>query len=104
MSKDYKAAGLRTTGRGSGSSLLAGILIGLVLGLGIALGVAWYINKMPSPFSSQRVPRTEAPKGPPPQTAKVDDKAAKTEEKPRFEFDKILRGEDAEKLPKDAQK
>jgi cell division protein FtsN len=107
MSKDYKASGKRGGGRRSGSSLLAGILIGLVLGLGIALGVAWYINKMPNPFSS-RAPTTskpEAPKAPLPQTARVDDKSAKTEDaKPRFDFYKILPGEDAEKQSKDVQK
>src|SRR5688572_30959888 len=107
MSKDYKASSRRRGGRGSGSSLLAGILIGLVLGLGIALAVAWYINKVPNPFSS-RAPTTsksDAPKAPAPQTARVDDKATKAEDaKPRFDFYKILPGEDAEKQPKDAQK
>jgi cell division protein FtsN len=106
MSKDYKTSDKRRGGRRSGSSLLAGILIGLVLGLGIALAVAWYINKMPSPFSSRTQPtlKTDAPKPPPPQTARVEDKAAKADEKPRFDFYKILPGEDAEKQTKDAQK
>src|SRR5688500_18110134 len=112
MSKDYKAndrgrgGSARGGGRGNGSSLLAGILIGLVLGLGIALAVAWYINKMPSPFASRPAPapKVEAPKAQPPQTARVDDKAAKAEEKPRFDFYKILPGEEAEKQGKDAQK
>ena len=107
MSKDYKASGGRGGARRSGSSLLAGILIGLVLGLGIALGVAWYINKMPNPFSS-RAPtpsKSDTPKAPPPQTARVEDKSAKAEDaKPRFDFYKILPGEDAEKHTKDAQK
>jgi cell division protein FtsN len=111
MSKDYKGNEQRRGGRGNGSTLLAGILIGLVLGLGIALGVAWYINKMPNPFSSSRPQpqpqsKTESPKAQPPQTAKIDDKAASkgAGEKPRFEFDKILRGDDVEKQGKDAQK
>lgn len=107
MSKDYKApARPRTGGRGSGSSMLAGILIGLVLGLGIALAVAWYINKMPSPFSSkgQQTSKSETSK-PAPQTARVDDKSSKADDaKPRFDFYKILPGEDAEKQAKDAQK
>src|SRR5688572_25424374 len=106
MSKDYKGKEQRHASRGSGSSLLAGILIGLVLGLGIALAVAWYINKMPSPFASRPAPapKVEAPKAQPPQTARVDDKAAKAEEKPRFDFYKILPGEEAEKQGKDTQK
>lgn len=108
MSRDYKANDRGSGGRRNGSSLLAGILIGLVLGLGIALGVAWYINKMPNPFSSARStppPKPEPAKAPPPQTARVDEKAGKAEDaKPRFDFYKILPGEDAEKPSKDSQK
>ncbi|HYC44553.1 MAG TPA: SPOR domain-containing protein [Burkholderiales bacterium] len=109
MSKDYKG-NERRRGRGrasgSGSSLLAGILIGLVLGLGIALGVAWYINKMPSPFSTRgQSSKADAPKAPPAQTPRVDDKAAKPDDaKPRFDFYKILPSEDADKQPRDTQK
>src|SRR3954470_12550334 len=100
MSRDYKAAPRARGGRKSGSSLLLGILVGLVLGLGIALGVAWYINKVPSPFSNRVTPPTppapvgksESPRTPPPQTAKVEDKTPKAEDKPRFDFYKILPG------------
>jgi len=99
MSKDYKRPEPKS--RGGGSSLLVGILIGLVLGLGIALGVAWYINKMPSPFLAGRTPppKAEPPKG--------DGKAAKAPEgKPRFDFYKILPGEEpaTDQQLKDAQK
>lgn len=109
MSRDYKGNDRPKGGsRRNGSSLLAGILIGLVLGLGIALGVAWYINKMPNPFSSRPAPAAKsepAKAAPPPQSAKVDDKAAKAEDaKPRFDFYKILPGEDGEKKSKDSQK
>lgn len=90
MSKDYKRP--EPAARGSASSLLIGILIGLVLGLVIALGVAWYINKMPSPFL-----RTPPAKGEPAAKggqapAKADEKTAKAESKPRFDFYKILPG------------
>ena len=108
MSKDYKPSGRRGGGRGNGSSLLAGILIGLVLGLGIALAVAWYINKVPNPFSARAPsapskPEVKASPAPSSQTARVDDKSAK-DDKPRFDFYKILPGEEAEKQTKDAQK
>jgi len=108
MSKDYKASERkRGGGRRSGSSLLAGILIGLVLGLGIALGVAWYITKTPNPFAS-RPPasplKADTPKAAPAPTAKVEDKAAKADDKPRFDFYKILPGEEGEKSAKDAPK
>jgi cell division protein FtsN len=97
MSRDYKAKPRAQGARRSGSSLLVGILVGLVLGLVVALGVAWYINKMPSPFTPRAAPPTppakfETPKTAPTQSAKVEDKAAKSEEKPRFDFYKILPG------------
>jgi cell division protein FtsN len=101
MSKDYKAKNNTRTrgGTRNGGSLLLGILVGLVLGLGIALGVAWYINKVPSPFSSRATPPTPpAPlpkmetKAPSTQTPKVEEKSAKVEDKPRFDFYKILPG------------
>lgn len=52
---------LFTSQRGS---TFVGILIGLILGLLIALGVAWYINKLPNPFS-------KVPQAPPPPKAET---------------------------------
>jgi cell division protein FtsN len=114
MSRDYKAKPRTQGARRSGSSLLVGLLIGLVLGLVVALGVAWYINKMPSPFTQRAAPPTppakfETAKPAPTQTAKAEEKAppAKAEEKPRFDFYKILPGtEEAtpEKAAKDPAK
>ena len=105
MSKDYKRPDPKPRG---GGSLLVGILIGLVLGLGIALGVAWYINKMPSPFTAERrtPPKIEPPKSEKSAAPKGEDKAAKATEKPRFDFYKILPGEEtaAEKQRKDEKK
>ncbi len=105
MSKDYKKIESRQDSRGSGGSLLVGILIGLVLGLSIALGVAWYINKMPSPFLARPSPAKPGPKA-----DAQGDKAAKAavpESKPRFDFYKILPGEEqpaTDQQFKDAQK
>ena len=115
MSRDYKAKPRPRSGRRNGSSLLVGILVGLVLGLVVALGVAWYINKMPSPFTSRPLTpptppaKVEAPKPPTtPQSAKVDEKATtKADEKPRFDFYKILPGNEEatpDKSAKDAPK
>jgi cell division protein FtsN len=108
MSRDYKGTDRRRGGgRRNGSSLLVGVLIGLVLGLGIALGVAWYINRMPNPFStrSSTTSKSEAPKSGPTQSARVEEKAPKSEEaKPRFDFYKILPSEDSDKQPKEAPK
>ena len=106
MSRDYKGTGRRAGGgRRNGSSLLVGVLIGLVLGLGIALAVAWYINKMPNPFSPRASTSTKTePKSTPAPTARVDEKAGKAEDKPRFDFYKILPGEESDKQAKDASK
>lgn len=106
MSKDYKRP--EPKARGSGSSLLVGILIGLVLGLGIALGVAWYLNKTPSPFLTEKkaTPKTDAAKSEK-SSAKGEDKSAKAPEKPRFDFYKILPGNEehaTDQQLKDAQK
>ena len=95
MSKDYKATNRNTVrNKGGAGSLLAGILIGLLLGLGISLAVAWYINKMPTPFQNRpgQAAKGDAPKGAGADAEKNDDKNAKTETKPRFDFYKILPG------------
>jgi cell division protein FtsN len=106
MSKDYKRPEPKS--RIGGSPLLVGILIGLVLGLGIALGVAWFINKTPSPFLGGRTPpaKTEPAKGEKAAAqSKSEDKAKAPEGKPRFDFYKILPGEEpaTDQQLKDAQ-
>jgi cell division protein FtsN len=95
MSKDYKGSNRNNSGNKSGgSSLLVGILIGLILGLGLSLAVAWYINKMPTPFQTRsgQPAKGDGVKGQSAEPAKNDDKAAKAETKPRFDFYKILPG------------
>jgi len=96
MTRDYKKPERRTASRGGGSSFLIGMLIGLVLGLGIALGVAWYVNRMPSPFLLRSTPATkgEAEKGGP-VTGKAEGQPTRSSEaKPRFDFYKILPGQE----------
>jgi cell division protein FtsN len=96
MSRDYKGSERRRGGHRNGSSLLVGILIGLVLGLFVALGVAWYINKMPSPFTKRAAPLAKPEPFKPAPPPRAEEKTAPTEAKPRFDFYKILPGtEDA---------
>jgi cell division protein FtsN len=105
MSKDYKRP--EPPARSGSSSLLVGILIGLVLGLVIALGVAWYINKMPSPFLRTPPAKEPAKGAQPPVAARTEEKAAKAEAKPRFDFYKILPGTEepaTDQQVRDAQK
>ncbi len=82
----------RSAPPGRGMSLLAGILIGMALGLIIAGGMAWYILKTPSSFVNNMPHETFKP-------AQEADKAAPQpkpgasdvgEDKPRFEFYKVL--------------
>ncbi len=89
MSRDYKPKS--NSGPKRGGSMFAGILIGFILGLAVALGIAWYINKMPSPFVSHEQPdekQSAAPPAPQAATTPPDDK------KPRFDFYKILPGQE----------
>lgn len=119
MSRDYKASARRGKRGGNGSSMLAGILIGLILGLGIALGLAWYINKMPSPFPAKSsappapASRNEGSKAASAQTtAKNDEKSGRPDDKlkggddakPRFDFYKILPGEEGDRQKGDEKK
>jgi cell division protein FtsN len=109
MAKDYKGTGKRSGGQSN--SLFVGVLIGLVIGLVIALGVAWYISKMPSPFTAK--PSPPAIKADPPvaTTPKAEEKATPPKEakddKPRFTFPDILtKGDEAatDQQIKDAKK
>ena len=94
MRKPAKPA---TRGRAKGNFLL-GVFVGLVVGLGIALGVAFYLNKTPIPFLSKKpatkdavadsAAKAPAISGLPTQPAV----AAKSPEKPKFDFYKILPG------------
>jgi cell division protein FtsN len=93
-------------------SLFVGLFSGLVIGLAIAFAVAWYVNKMPSLFAQKTngtaAMRPESVKSAPAGTepapspevkteakpaSKLEPKVAKTEEeKPRFDFYRILPG------------
>jgi cell division protein FtsN len=106
MPKDYKKPARPENRRGS---MLLGIMIGLVLGLAIALGVAWYINRMPSPFTAKPpipAPRAETSKQGT-ATKPAEPSTQKSAEKPRFDFYKILPGSEepaTDQQLKDAKK
>jgi len=79
--------------RNSGGTLI-GLFIGLVLGVLIAFGVVWYLNKMPLPFQDKAT-RPEKAEAKPATTQQTPQQLPgkpgdKVEEKPRFEFYKIL--------------
>ena len=87
-----------TRGR-SGGGFLIGMFAGLVIGLAIALGIAFYLNRSQIPFVSNKPKAAEkdvaAKGGPPiagmPQGTTVP---AGTAEKPKFDFYKILPGQE----------
>lgn len=89
MSRDYKSRKTSTT-RKSGSSLIAGIFIGYTLGLVSAIGVWMYISQAPSPFLTEEKPTTTQ------KTTQIETpsekKIAEVDEKPKFDFYKILPG------------
>lgn len=90
-----QSASRRAGGRKSGGGTLLGMFIGLVIGVLIASGVVWYFNKAPLPFQDKSnraekpVDKNAAAKTPEPLPGKPGDKV---NEKPRFEFYKILPG------------
>jgi cell division protein FtsN len=83
---------------------LLGVLIGLVVGVLLSLAVVWYFNKMPIPFQdktnhAERVAAGDAGQTGQPMALpgkpgdKVGDRGGdKASDKPRFEFYKILPG------------
>lgn len=94
MQQDYKQ---RMAPRSrSGGSLLLGIAIGFVLGLGAAALIAVYFLKTPMPFLERG--RDKPPTGAPNLTEAAKQPAksqeAKTEARPRFDFYRILPGQE----------
>lgn len=95
MQHDYKQNGAPRTK--SGGSLLLGMVVGFLLGLAVAAVIAIYFLKTPMPFLERN--REKPPTGAPNLTegAKPPEKAqqqAKAEAKPRFDFYRILPGQE----------
>jgi len=94
--RDYKPRTRETKRKPSGGTLI-GIFIGLVLGLALAAGLALYMTNAPVPF----VTRADKARATPPQadralaeTARSADAKAGDASKPRFDFYKILPGQE----------
>lgn len=91
-------------GRRSRGGTLLGIFIGLVLGVLLSFGVVWYMKKTPLPFQDKAArferPAAEENGQPLPLPGKPGDKVG---DKPRFDFYKILPGEDPTAKPAPGQ-
>ena len=93
--KDYKPRG-KPARKGAVGGTLIGIFVGLLLGIGIAAAIAVYMTKSPAPFKE----RTQQAERPAP--AKAGGNLAEVEapgvpkapERPRFDFYKILPGQE----------
>ena len=103
MSRDYKSPNSSKSANGKSGSAFFGGFVGYALGLISAIGIWLYISYAPSPFltsdkaaqsseKSEARPSAEQPKTP---TKPVQEEPVSVvEEKPRFDFYKILPGID----------
>jgi len=90
MSFDYKQ--VQPPRSDSSNSFLIGLFFGFLLGLGVAAGIAIYFFKTPIPFSDRPKPADKPLAGD--QKAVEPSKSAKVDEKPRFDFYRILPGKE----------
>jgi len=90
MSFDYKQTPAQRSA--SSSSFLIGLFFGFLIGLAVAAGIAVYFLKTPIPFTDRTRPAEKAP--PAGQSLPDAPKAAKTEDRPRFDFYRILPGQE----------
>ena len=103
MSFDYKQ--VRPPRSDSSGSFLIGLFFGFLLGLGVAAGIAIYFFKTPIPFADR--PRVQDKPLASDQKALETAKAAKADDKPRFDFYRILPGKEepiTERQMRDAAK
>jgi cell division protein FtsN len=98
----------RTNGtrKRSGGGTLLGLFVGLVVGVLAAAAVVWHIHRTPPPFSARMQPssRTTPQQADNPQTplalpGKPGDPIPQQNDKPRFDFYKILPGNNSEAVP-----
>ncbi len=88
-----------TPRRHSEGGFLLGMFVGVVLGLAVALGIAFYLNKAPMPFLTAKPTKSDKdhPAGKPPAIAGLPQGSAvpvPSGEKPKFDFYKILPGQE----------
>jgi cell division protein FtsN len=92
----------KATRKKSSGGTLIGLFIGLVIGVLAAASVVWYLHKTPMPFSNKGQPSpgstSAAAPAPLPLPGKPGDPVSQNNDKPRFDFYKILPG-NAEAVP-----
>jgi cell division protein FtsN len=90
MSFDYKQ--IQAPRADPSGSFLIGLFFGFLLGLGVAAGIAIYFFKTPIPFADRPKPQDKPLAAD--QKAADASKPAKAEDKPRFDFYRILPGKE----------
>jgi cell division protein FtsN len=90
MSFDYKQ--IQPPRPDSPGSFLIGLFFGFLLGLAVAAGIAIYFFKTPIPFADRPKPQDKPLAAD--QKAAEPSKSAKVEDKPRFDFYRILPGKE----------
>src|ERR1700704_27193 len=88
-----------STRRLSECGFLLGIFVGVVIGLAVALGIAFYLNKAPMPFLTAKPTKSDkdVASGKPPAIAGLPQGSSTPPaagEKPKFDFYKILPGQE----------
>ena len=91
--------------RTSTGGFMVGMFVGLIAGLAVSLAIAFYLNKTPVPFLTAKPKQSEkdAASGKPPAIAGLPQGAvaAVPAEKPKFDFYKILPGQEEPVTEKD---
>src|SRR5258708_20270212 len=95
-----------STRRRSEGGFLLGIFVGVVIGLAVALGIAFYLNKAPMRFLTAKPTKSdkELASGKPPAIAGLPQGSSAPPaagEKPKFDFYKILPGQEEPVTEKD---
>ena len=73
---------------------MLGMFVGLIAGLAVSLAIAFYLNKTPVPFLTAKAKQSEKDKAPAISGLPQGAVAAVPAEKPRFDFYKILPGQE----------
>ena len=98
MMKHARPRNVPATRKRSGGGFMLGMFVGLVGGLAVSLVIAFYLNKTPVPFLTAKPKQSEkdAASGKPPAISGLPQGAvaAAPAEKPKFDFYKILPGQE----------
>jgi cell division protein FtsN len=83
--------------RGCRGNTLVGVVIGFVLGLGVAAVIAFVLTRIPNTFDGRTAKADVAN----PRLSSIERETAKSGDRPRFDFSKILPGTEDRRAPRD---